>query len=255
MIALGVGSGLLARAGRRLARHVGWSSRRPLLQALRRSLESIDPRPAHAYWTDYRGESRLTVGMPDWSVPTEDPRTGKVLELIEKVRPRRALDIGANDGYFAALAARAGATVLAVDCDEGAIDKFNLWIEETPLAVKAFASVDTFQKSPHRADLVMGLALVHHIAITQKYKFDYIARRFAEMSERALITEFMPNGVGRFRVEPDPLPAHYRLDLFLAELRKYFAIVEVVPYERPGHLSPRILIFCDGRIGGSAEFR
>ena len=253
LAALAVGTGFISRASRRLLREAGWPKRRAVLRSLRRRVESINPKPARNYWTDYRSDGAIDVGTPGWTLPTEDPRTGKVVELIERVRPRRVLDIGANDGYFSALAARAGAKVLAVDSDEGAIDKFHQWIERTSLEVEAFASVDTFQRTPHKAELVVALALVHHIAITQKYKFDYIAKRFAQMSERALITEFMPNGVGRFSIAPDPLPAHYNLDIFLLELRKYFTTVDVVPYSRPGHLSPRTLIFCDGRLSQPGE--
>ena len=141
-----------------------------------------------------------------------------------------------------------GCNLLIVDNHERAIDKFNQWVSTTPLDVEAYGCVDNFQSHPHRADLVLGLALVPHLAISQQYEFDYIARRFAEMSSRALITEFMPNGFGTEKKQPDPLPAYYNLDSFIAELKMFFSRVDIVNYDRPEHFSPRVLIFCDGRF-------
>jgi SAM-dependent methyltransferase len=240
-------SGLASRVARRLLIQSKLLTRGQLLRALRSAVESVDPSPAAGSWTSYRQGTVREIGKPGWALPTGDARPAKIVELINLVKPRTVLDIGANDGYFSALAALSGAKVLAIDTDEGAIDKFNLWVIEREPATEALACVGSFHKVTQRADLVLGLALVHHLAISQQYKFDYIASRFAAMSRKALITEFMPNGLGGDQVQPDPLPAHYRLEIYMSELRKYFAQVDVIEYARPGSFSPRTLIFCNGR--------
>jgi hypothetical protein len=225
-------------------------SRRRLVRALRAAVEAVEPVPPTGSWTSYRNASLRDIADTDWTATGPDPRPEKIRELMQRVKARTVLDVGANDGYFAAMAAVGGAKVLAVDSDEGAIDKFNKWVTDTDREVEAFACVGTFHKLTQKAELVLALALAHHLVLSQQYKFDYVAARLASMSSRALITEFMPNGLGGNRCRPDPLPAHYRLELFLAELRKHFAEVEVVGYERPKAFSPRTLIFCDGRHAG-----
>jgi hypothetical protein len=66
------------------------------------------------------------------------------------------------------------------------------------------------------------------------------------VTEKRLITEFMPNGLGGAAgISPDPLPADYTLASFLEALRKEFHRVDVVDYEQASKHSPRILIVCD----------
>lgn len=241
-------SSLAGRVARRALMQSKILTRKRLIRSLRTAVESASPSPAAGAWTSYRAGVLKDVGKPGWKPSVEDPRPARILELIDRVKPETIMDVGANDGYFAAMAAVSGAKVLAIDTDEGAIDKFNQWVTESGSGIEAFACVGSFHRVRQQADLVLGLALVHHLAISQKYKFDYIANRFAEMSREALITEFMPNGLGQHKMQADPLPPYYKLDVFLSELKRYFAHVEVVEYARPGRFSPRTLIFCAGRV-------
>jgi len=226
-------------------------SRREILADFRRTIETMHPTADSGYWTDY-GTGRLDkIGGPSGSEPSpndEDPRTYRILDLAAKASPRTVLDVGANDGVFSAHLARAGYEVLAVDTDEGAIDQFYRWVREKSEPLSAYACVNDFVSLPYQADLVVAAALTHHLALTDKFKFDYIAKRLAEMSRQSLITEFMGNGLGKHEPIPDPLPDYYTLGAFLAALREHFAEVESLEYERPAECSPRTLIFCTGRL-------
>lgn len=213
-----------------------------LLKFLRLIVESIDVTPPKKFWTNYRLDSN-DDDLGSIKI-ISDSRSKIIYELIKKANPKTILDVGANDGYFSKMSATICNKLLVTDLDEGAIEKFAKWVEKTQLDIEACYCIDDFHKIKHQAELVLGLALVHHLAISQEYKFDYIARRFSEMSNRYLITEFMPNGCGALDISPNPLPEHYNLNIFLSELNKFFKTVQQVDYYRPETYAPRVLIFC-----------
>jgi hypothetical protein len=78
--------------------------------------------------------------------------------------------------------------------------------------------------------------------------FEQISGRFAQMTRRHLVVEFMPNGLGVSAPVPNPLPRWYTLEGFLDSLRKCFSAVEVIPWnaERAASAGPRVLVHCAG---------
>ena len=198
-------------------------------------------------WSGYRNEGALNRALSmDPLELREDRRDEMVLKTVMSCKPTRILDVGANDGFHSILYARQGCEVLALDRDEFAINKLYSWARSRP-HLKLSSTVDDFATTLHQASTVVSLALTHHLAIHGKMDFDFISRRYAQMSTGSLIVEFMPNGIGSTVAKPDPLPAHYSLDAFLSGLRRFFDQVEVVAYERPAQMSVRTLIKCTGR--------
>lgn len=241
---------LIARAFRRLTRLRGRWFRRLTLRLFRRRLASLNFHHSSRPWASY-SDRISSVDGSTLSRSFKDPRDAMIVKLLTERNPDTVLDVGANDGYYSALALIATeATVLAVDPDEAAIGKMSKWVRkgEEEFRSRGVCCVGTFQDIAFQADLVLALALVHHLAITGMYKFDYIAGRLAEMSRQSLIVEFMPNGMGGAEgPAPFPLPAHYKLEVLLDELSRHFESVQVVDYDRPPSYSPRTLIMCDGR--------
>lgn len=102
---------------------------------------------------------------------------------------------------------------------------------------------------PGRVIRALALALTHHLSITHKFPFAFIAKTLAGFTSNLLITEFMPDGLGRNEPSPNPLPDGYCLDGFLTALRGRFRFVETIPYPYPADFSKRTLIFCRGSLG------
>jgi hypothetical protein len=95
---------------------------------------------------------------------------------LDRHRPGRVLDLGANDGYFSEISLRSGAVAIAVDGDEGVLDA---WYRKGTRA--AIALSDLTNPSPAqgwagterpsltdraRPDLVIAYGLIHHLIYT-----------------------------------------------------------------------------------------
>ena len=185
-------------------------------------------------------------------------RAGKILELLTRLQPRRVVDLASNAGFFIFMAARQGANVCAIELDEQAIDILyataKASAESLNMSCGCFDLLVGFPEVFNQADLVLALALTHHLTLGQGFPFSYVAEMLASYSTEALITEFMPNGLGiKGNVVPDPLPSWYTVENLMACLRRYFASVDVIPYEmEPGH-SPRTMVLCVGRRAKTDE--
>jgi hypothetical protein len=173
---------------------------RGLLDSLRKAVEGL-PEPAGAsVWRDYYRE---TGHYTDQAL---DAKERLVDAWIAEVAPSSVWDLGANTGRFARLASARGIATVAFDLDPFCIDAA---YRETvrakdrdllPLVMDltnpspglgwANAERDTMdQRGP--ADLILALALIHHLAIGNNVPLPMVVQRFAALG-RAAIVEFVP---------------------------------------------------------------
>jgi len=227
--------------------------RREALARTRALIDSIDADVTKGFWADYRRVDALEAAWNgDLLGPGHDSRFGAVMGLIRRANTCSFLDIGCNDGIFSLLCLREGMRGIAVDTDEFALNKLYGFVKEQP-AIELCVAHGSFMDLVYEADLVLALALTHHLFLGQGVSFEDISRRFDEMGS-VVITEFMPDGLGGTPVHPEPspnpMPAGYTLDHFLDALRPYYKRVEVINYTRETHTSSysrRTLIYCSGR--------
>jgi hypothetical protein len=218
-----------------------------VFSVLKSVIRGLNDEPAFGKWSSYRNRELTHYHE---SGHEDDPRVGAVMSVVDSLQPASLLDVGANDGYFASIFAARGIKTLAIDPDEFALSKFVRWSNGQSDSWQGCAAgcLGSFHGADEKADLVLGLALTHHLALTDFYKFDYIAKRFAQMSDRCLVTEFMPNGLNSLET-PVSLPPWYRLDVFLQELGNWWRHVSVVDYRLPANRAPRTLIVCRDKRG------
>jgi SAM-dependent methyltransferase len=131
-----------------------------------------------------------------------------VKETFERLRPQRVLDIGANTGTYSLLAAEAGARVVAIDSDSAALE--TLWrsaaqnnksitvlvaniARPTPAAGwrnrEHFSLLD---RLTGQFDLVLMLAVVHHLILREQLPLAHIADLCATLTRRWLLLEWVP---------------------------------------------------------------
>ncbi|PKO15985.1 MAG: SAM-dependent methyltransferase [Chloroflexi bacterium HGW-Chloroflexi-10] len=129
-----------------------------------------------------------------------------IKEMIARVQPATVWDLGANNGLFSRLASEQGIFTIASDIDEAAVEKNYRSIKDSntknllPLVVDLTnpspaigwqnAERDSLvQRSP--VDLVMALALIHHLCISNNVPLEMVAALFAKLGRWAIV-EFVP---------------------------------------------------------------
>jgi hypothetical protein len=223
-------------------------SRGEALRHLRSLVENIFFEGNRGFWSDYRNATVLSdVIAGKYLKDTTDPRPRQVVDLVRSVNVSTIIDIGANDGLFSLLCARENKVVLSVDTDDAATNKLYRIVSDRQ-GIDICVSVNSFIDAHHSADLVLALALSHHLFLRQGIDWNTISARLALMATKAVITEFMPDGLGGTRthpeIKPKPLPKNYTLDEFTKALKQHFKNVRVIDYGRIVKFSRRTLILC-----------
>jgi hypothetical protein len=120
---------------------------------------------------------------------------------------RSALDLGSNDGYFTKILAEKGVPVIAIDSDWSCIDNLYRYTRQQPGKDILPLRVDIADPTPARgfnnterssftsrtsADLVVALALLHHLTWGRNIPLPEIAAWLSMLTGAWLILEFVP---------------------------------------------------------------
>lgn len=177
---------------------------RQKLQNLLRSLQSLVESfhiKTKGTWSDYYNEAGQRLGY----LPHKKELVTQWMERLTDVTT--AIDLGANDGTFSEILSSKNIRTIAADGDHFAISKLYQSLKANPRSIYpvlldlsnpspsiGFANEEraSFVERTH-TDLVLALAVIHHLAIGKNVPFDRIAG-FCKKLGRTLIIEFVPIG-------------------------------------------------------------
>jgi ribosomal protein L11 methylase PrmA len=175
-------------------------------------------------------------------------------------------DLGANTGAFSFLAADAGRRVIALDSEYGAVELLHRELRKRPGTSVLPMVIDLTNPSPalgwaHRerrsladranADVLVALALVHHLAIGNNVPLGQISSFFARLG-RQLIIEFVPKSdrrVQQMLAARKDIFSEYSLEGLKAAFGYDWDLAEEVQVED----SQRSLLRFNRRLGGGAS--
>jgi SAM-dependent methyltransferase len=173
-----------------------------LLKGCRKQLDAARPRSgADSTWSEYLESKSL------YSPQQLAEKEAFVRDALDLARPATVLDVGANEGHFSLLAARTGAAVVAIDTDPVVAGSIWSRAHSEKLDVQALV-VDLARPTPatgwrnqecasflDRAtgsfDLVLMLAVMHHIVVTERIPLEELLALAAEISRDYLLIEFV----------------------------------------------------------------
>jgi SAM-dependent methyltransferase len=178
-----------------------------LLRHCRRQLNSLSPAAAkESDWSGYLDHKSL------YSPAQLAQKEVFVQEALDLVRPQTVLDVGANEGRFSLLAARSGAAVVAIDSDpvvtgtvwraSAGVDSSGEKLEVLPLVVDLTRPSPAvgwrnqecpsfLERSRDGFDLVLMLAVVHHMLITERIPLEDLLGLADELSREYVLIEFV----------------------------------------------------------------
>jgi SAM-dependent methyltransferase len=178
-----------------------------------------------------------------------------LLSLLKDQEIRSVLDLGANTGHYARLAAAHRREVLATDFDPMLVDAIYVQALSKNLPVYPAVLDFTFPTEPggvefrwfkpsterYAADLVLCFALTHHM-VFGKYRLDFeqIARGIRSFSRKWALIEYVERG----KIQPSTwrpdADCWYSVENFAEVLRRHFHVVDILPPATDG----RRLLLC-----------
>jgi len=233
--ALGEKRGANNSSKRRKGQTINLRKMEALLDSLQSAIDSLQFQQ-ESQWSDYYRD--IHFGKEEL---LEKERLVK--SYIEMVAPTTVWDFGANTGRFSRIAADVADHVIAFDSDMASVESnylsckadgykniLSLFVDLTnPSASIGWGNNETMTLTDRApTDLVLGLALIHHLTIANNIPFDRIAEWLAILA-KSLVIEFVPKSdtmVQKLLLHRSDIFNHYDERSFESVFSKYFKIIE-----------------------------
>ncbi len=203
-----------------------------LIDSLESTINRLSYKPSGTEWADYTQNN-------SYSSESTNHKRRLVTEYIQAVAPKSVWDLGANTGQFSRLASDNKIPTVAFDIDPAAVELNYLQIRQRkethllPLLMDLTNPTPSLgwdnderyslaQRGP--VDLVLSLALIHHLAISANVPLDHLGRFFRRLTNN-LILEFVPKSdpqVAKLLVVRKDIFGEYTQDNFEASFARYF---------------------------------
>ncbi len=171
-----------------------------LISSLRATVEGLKLQSGRTTWSNYYDEAH------HYSSSAESSKREVVAAAIARVEPALMYDLGGNTGVYTRLGTERGVYAVCFDLDPACVHQNYLQAKRDsddrmlPLVMDlsnpspglGFASAErkSLEDRP-RADLLLALALVHHLRISANVPLLLIARYLSRLG-RALVIEWVP---------------------------------------------------------------
>src|SRR5215207_3318926 len=210
-----------------------------LIESLDSAIRKLEWKPGGTEWGNY-------YDITNYSDAAFEHKKQLIGEWSARVRPSLIWDLGANNGVFSRVAGGTGAYVVSSDIDPTAVEQNYRQIKSEKTENLLPLMLDLTNPSPAigwsnrerdsfeargPADMVLALALIHHLAISNNVPLLQLADFFAKIGHW-LVIEFVPKSDSQVRKllasREDIFPKYTREGLETA-FKKRFNILEAVP--------------------------
>ncbi len=207
---------------------------KPATSALRKKLEALKAPQIKSAWGEYHGM---------YDVKTQfHQRISKISDLVADLSPASVVDIAGNQGVVISeiMTRTSLSQAICIDYDAQAIENGYLRAKHSSdinyaVVNPFYPECNNFETQPSRrfsSELVMALAVTHHLVLGQGYDIDYIFTKVKEYSTRYVMIEFMPlglyNSVARAGTPP---PEWYTLAWFKKHFEVHFNLLKIIELE------------------------
>ena len=235
---------------------------RALVGGLTQRLRALDVTPPPSAYSSYYDEKKEALSLADPAAFL--PKQKTVFDILRARTPRTVLDIGANTGWFSALAANLGASVIALEEDEACVDvlyararrqdlrilPLKLSFGDLTREIRGTAGGLLYRAGVDRlgTDFVLVLGLFHHLILGEGRSIHDVFDVLSRLARKTLILEFVSLDDDKIRDDPAFFPnlrkfdlSTYNLDMVLQAGRRHFSSVE----RRASHPATRTILVFD----------
>jgi hypothetical protein len=209
-----------------------------LIDGLDSAIRKLEWKPGGTEWGNY-------YDITNYSDAAFEHKKQLVGEWSARMKPGLVWDLGANNGVFSRVAGAAGGYVVSSDIDPAAVEQNYRQVKSAKEENLLPMLIDLTNPSPSigwanderdsfgargPADLVLALALIHHLAISNNVPLPQVADFFAKTG-KWLIIEFVPKSdsqVQKLLVSREDIFPRYTREGFEAAFKQRFQICEAV---------------------------
>jgi len=224
-----------------------------LIDSLDATVRKLDWKPGGTEWGNY-------YDITNYSEAAFEHKKQLVGEWVKQVNPALAWDLGANNGVFSRVVSAAGSFVVSFDIDPAAVEQNYRHAKSEKEANLLPLLLDLTNPSPALgwanrerdsfglrgpANMVLALAVIHHLAISNNVPLPQLADFFAETGEW-LVIEFVPKSdsqVQKLLVSREDIFPNYTRAGFEDAFNKRFNIHSAVDVRE----SERVLYLMQGK--------
>jgi len=207
-----------------------------IIESLNSGIKKLNWKPEGTEWSNYYTDT-------NYSERGFEEKKNFIKDFFEKTKASLVWDLGANIGIFSRLSSERGINTISFDIDPAAVERNYLdSIEKKETKILPLL-LDLTNPSPDigwenqerssiinrgPAEVVLALALIHHLVISNNLPLEKIARFFKKICNY-LIIEFVPktdSQVKRLLISREDIFDDYTKENFESAFKKYFAIIE-----------------------------
>lgn len=210
-----------------------------IIESLEKTVKHLKLKQADTEWGEY-------YTFTNYSNKAFEAKKTVVKKLIKELKPKSVWDLGGNTGEFSRLASDQKISTLSFDIDPLAVEKNYQLVKEQQETQILPLIMDLMNPSPNLgwdlaerksliergpADLIMALALVHHLCISNNVPFELLAQLCQQLGKH-LIIEFVPKEDSKVQIllatRKDIFP-NYNQEAFEKAFSKFYKIEKKVP--------------------------
>jgi len=214
-------------------------------QAMIGLIDNLEATIKKLNWTPHGTEWGNYYDITNYSDTAFEHKKQLVREWANHVKPALAWDLGANNGVFSRVVSETGSYVVSFDIDPAAVEQNHRQMKADKTENLLPLLLDLTNPSPSigwanrerdsfgsrgPADLVLALAVIHHLAISNNVPLQQLADFFAVIGEW-LVIEFVPkpdSQVKKLLASREDIFPNYTREGFEAAFKERFDFHEAV---------------------------
>ncbi len=186
----------LRETSKKLSVSIRASSRKSFFNSLLKDIQKIRLESDSSHWTNYYAETN------ELALKRKKEFFARVLS---DTKPTTMTDLGCNTGEFSIMGAELGCRVVALELDESCVSRLYLEAKRRSLSIQPLY-MNVLNPTPSfgwcerqfssaserfKTDLVLALALIHHLAFTGGQTFPRIIKTIKSFQKKFALIEFI----------------------------------------------------------------